>query len=250
MPVSLFRHRILKVCATIAFVALCSCLNSMESGNKTVRPASCNECHSFAGSKFCDTAAITYKGETTTRCSFCHAGSVKSDSTLNDSTNAQVYHDRMMSAENGPLPVTGNLHANGTVDLEFGQCDLCHDFPPRLLNNPRAQYAHDVHVLLDQMKCCDCHVTSVQCSIDRHPDPSNPQDTVDTLIQIMRQGAGGLLIPVADIRAHLNNKVDVAFRKRAEDSINCGDTFDRNSYLWDGFEKKSHNMKGCACHTW
>jgi hypothetical protein len=100
------------------------------------------------------------------------------------------------------------------------------------------------------MQCGDCHVYSVRCSTDRHPDPSNPVDTVDTLIQMMRSGIGGVLVPVANGRAHLNNKVDIAFRKRAEDSINLGDTFDRNAYLWDGFEKKSHNLKGCGCHTW
>ena len=232
--------------AAALITAVCGCLDPIESGDKTVRPASCNECHPFAASTFCDTAAITYKGKTMTRCSFCHLGSIQLDSTLNDSTNTQVYHDRMAPAEGGPLPVTGKLHANGRVNCEFGTCSICHAFPP----NPY-QGVHYNHVTLNGMQCFECHANSVRCSTDRHPDPSNPSDTVDTLIQIIRDGIGGLMIPVADSRAHLNNRVDVAFRKRAEDSINQGDTFDRNLYLWDDFEKKSHNMgKGCSCHTW
>ena len=232
-------------CAAAIGLTVCGCLNSMESGNKSIRPASCNECHRLPASKFCDTARIAYKGDTMTRCSFCHLGSIKLDSTLNDSTNAQIYHDRMMPADDGFLPATGRLHANGSIDLQFGRCTICHEYPPRNIR------AHDLHVVQDLMQCYDCHVYSVQCSTDRHPDPSNPADTVDTLVQILQNGIGGLMIPVADSRAHLNNRVDVAFRKRAEDSINLGDTFDKNLYLWDSFGKKSHNMnKGCACHTW
>jgi hypothetical protein len=74
------------------------------------------------------------------------------------------------------------------------------------MNNPGAQYSHNTHVLIEGMNCCDCHVYSVRCSIDRHPDPSNPSDTVDTLIQLMRPGIGGMLIPAADRRMHLNNE--------------------------------------------
>jgi hypothetical protein len=84
---------------------------------RTARPDSCGECHSFAASKFCDTTTVTYKGGTMTRCSFCHAGSVIPDSTLKDSTNTQEYHDRMLATDNRPLPMTGTLHADGTVSL-------------------------------------------------------------------------------------------------------------------------------------
>jgi len=234
-----------KLFILLAAIVACGCFNSMESVDKTVRPASCNECHRIPASKFCDTATMTYKGETMTRCSFCHLGSIKLDSTLNDSANVQVYHDRMVPADGGFIPAIDTLHANGSIDLRFGKCTLCHEYPPPNIN------VHYSHYVLYQMQCYECHVYSVQCSTDRHPNPSNPADTVDTLVQLMVTGIDGAAIPVANSRAHLNNRVDVAFRKRAEDSINLGDTFDKNLYLWNSFEKKSHHMsKGCGCHTW
>ena len=99
------------------------------------------------------------------------------------------------------------------------------------------------------MQCYECHAYSVQCSTDRHPNPSNPADTVDTLVQIMINGIGGTAIPVANNRAHLNNNMDVVFRKRIEDSINLGSSFDKTEFLWDNVTKTATNMRGCGCHS-
>jgi hypothetical protein len=187
---------------------------------------------------FCDTTPVPAGGARATICSFCHRGSILPDSTLNDSANVYVYHDRMTRASGAMVPVTSALHANGSVDVRYVQCIKCHDNPPDF-------NVHYLHVWQYLLQCCECHLYSVRCGTVRGPDPSNPGDTIVRFVQLADTGLEGRMIPIADGRAHLNNKVDIVMKRRVEDSLNLKGRFDPARFVWDNFTKDCYNLPGC-----
>ncbi|MBN2037971.1 MAG: hypothetical protein JW768_14615 [Chitinispirillaceae bacterium] len=230
-------YRVLLPCSIIA--ALCGCIDPEQPGTKPIVAASCNECHAFPGSDFCRTTTVPIQGKESTTCASCHWGAVMADSTPADTSGAgeQVYHDRMVQTHGGLYPVTQTLHANGAVDLNFRQCIKCHGHPPD-------HHIHNWHVQQLFFTCYECHVNSVKCSVAIIPDPMNPLDTIAQL-GMYQVDIDGKIIPRSDETAHLNKRIDISFRKRKEDSLNHGALFDKSYYIYDRFQKKCSNMKGC-----
>jgi len=204
----------------------------------SVKAALCTECHEFPGSPYCQSTPTLINNAEVTQCSFCHAGSIRRDSTLKFVNNIYFYHDRMLPAEN--VPVTGTGHANGSVDNGFLQCTLCHDYPP-------LSPIHSGHVIGRNFKCFECHFNSVQSTAVLSHDPLDTSRSIVRYYQDWNFGLEGTMIPFAKHGAHMNKVADIVFRQRLEDSLNQGGAFDPKPYVWDRSIQTCSNRM--ACHS-
>jgi len=223
----------------LVFLLLFSCerlkfYEPADSGK--VSSASCTECHNYPGSDYCRSTTIVMNNKEKTQCSFCHTGSIKATRTLNDNYKI-IYHD---STNGDGVPVTGKLHANGTVDAVFGQCTMCHDYAPE-------SEIHTHHVNFLHCKCSECHLSVIKCTTEYYFD-TILGDTAISYLQTMTKSVDGQRIPEVNKMLHLNKKPDVLIKKRVQDSINLKDNFNPDRVKWNNFTRScSMNMR--ACHS-
>ena len=205
------------------------CIKSFEESESAApRPASCNECHTVPGSNYCRSDTMNVSGKTVTSCVLCHMGAVKLDSTVTTvqidtvDTTITVYHDLMLSFMGNFYTATDSLHTNDSVNVNFGQCNLCHGYPPN-------KDGHELHVIDKKKKCSDCHLFSIQ------------HDTTYTPLEQKGLGVESVFIP--DPKKHLNGiSGDIAFKQKIQNAGNPGyDTL----FIWDPTEISCSNIR---CH--
>jgi predicted CxxxxCH...CXXCH cytochrome family protein len=226
--------------AIIVFIALCAqAMNCVKSENPgapnsigTSANASCNECHSYPGSILCKTDTfVDAKGIVSTKCSACHGGSIKLDSSFDTASQTFVFHDAMFTTHGKNYPVTDSTHTDGKLTLNFGQCTFCHSYPPNTGDHQR-------HVIDQGKLCFECHFATIQR--DTGYD-SSVSPAVMFFDQHMQTVPGGLELPVPDPVHHIDNTVEVAFRKKYQRPLLPDSMFNYNP-----FDKSCSNI---ACHS-
>lgn len=221
-------YRIVYVC----IVLLTGCVTTENppamSGVDSTSYAACNECHHYPGSILCKTDTVIAGGTAATQCYACHFGSVQLDSVFDSAANAFTYHDHMIHVNGRLYPATGATHANGALNLNFTQCTGCHDYPP-------ASGLHQYHVAIQGNQCYECHFASVESDTDT---------TNNMLILDEREQAvpGGALLPIPILQRHIDNQVEVSFRKNYQIPYPHHDTL----YHWDPATNSCSNI---YCHS-
>lgn len=245
-------YRSIKVllAVSIALATFVCCLKSVDPNGKLTDPASCSECHKYPGSDNCKANTVLVNNVPMTSCSFCHMGSIKLDSSY-DKNGFKIFHDRMLKVNDTYIPLTDTSHTNARKDVMYGQCTMCHGYPP-------ATGKHEKHVLDNQKKCFECHLNTVQWSLQvdtlhqgmHHPVHNNNKTIViKRLIQKVHPGIyfeeTNDSIPFANnTPAHLNKQFDVVFKSRSEDSLNNAN-FNKTQRIWNGFTRSCYYMNDC-----
>lgn len=224
----------------IVLIVLCalgiSCVKSenpdVPKSIGTPAAASCNECHPYPGSILCKTdSVVDTSGIAFTKCSACHAGSIKLDSSFDTVSQAFMYHDAMLARGAKTYPVTDSTHTDGNLTLNFGQCTFCHSYPPNTGDHQR-------HVVGQGKSCFECHFATIQRDTGYDSSVSPPAMFFD---QYMRTVPGGVELPVPDRAHHIDNAVEVAFRKKYQRPLLPDSMFNYNP-----FDKSCSNI---ACHS-
>ena len=188
--------------------------------------ANCDECHPFPGSRLCRTDSVVSPIGAATECSACHSGSVQIDSMFTMATYTAIYHDLMLPGRDGPIPATGPSHADGSLTLDFTRCTTCHSYPP-------SSFGHQIHEE-QGVECYQCHFLSIEC------------DTETTggglyFFQHYRKVVGGDSLPVPDSHNHINNIVDVSFKKNFQRPYEYEFLF--------GFDRTTGICTNIQCHS-
>jgi predicted CxxxxCH...CXXCH cytochrome family protein len=226
--------------AVIVIVAGCTLWICCAKSENPVTPesigtsasASCDECHAYPGSILCKTdTAVDSRGMVFTKCSACHAGSITIDSSFSAASNGSLYHDQMFSANGKNYPHTDSTHADGKKTLKFIQCTFCHSFPPNT-------GGHKTHVIDQGKSCFECHFATMRH--DTGYDSSvSPADMFFT--QYMQTVPGGFELPVPDQAHHIDNVVEVSFRKKYQRPA-----VPDSMFAFTPFDKSCSNI---ACHS-
>ncbi len=224
--------------AGIAVIALCIVLAScLKSENPDVpksigASASCNECHPYPGSSLCKTdTVVDAGGMASTKCSACHAGSIKLDSSYDPVSMTFVYHDAMFDAHGVRYPLTDSTHTDGSKTLNFNQCTYCHSFPPNTTG-------HKIHVTDRGKSCFECHFATIKS------DTGYDSSTVPPAMyftQRMKNAPGGVSLPWPDQSRHIDNSVEVVFMRKYQRPAPPDSMFNYNR-----FDRSCSNI---ACHS-
>jgi predicted CxxxxCH...CXXCH cytochrome family protein len=195
----------------------------------TVATAACDECHSYPGSALCKTDTLLLGHTAYTQCYACHLWSTALDSSYDTAAATYVFHDAV-SVQNGKVrPSPGPLHADGSVSLNFAQCAFCHAYQP-------GTGAHKRHVVKEGKQCYECHFATAI---------SDTQfDTLTGEMYFyprMHTVPGGGVRPLLDRRHHINNSIEVSFRKKYQRPGPPADFF-----IYNRFDKSCSNVE---CHS-
>jgi hypothetical protein len=193
-----------------------------------VAAASCNECHSYPGSPLCRTDTLSLGNGVYTQCYACHLGSTEIDSSYDSALNSYVFHDIMLSSNGISYPRTGPRHTQGIVNLNFAQCTFCHSYPP-------ATGLHKWHVINEGKQCYECHFATAMS--DTQADTRTGEMYFS---QRMSPVPGGGELPQLYPQRHIDNSVEISFRKKYQRPQPSED-----SYLYNRFDKSCSNT---LCH--
>jgi hypothetical protein len=211
---------------------LCLTLNCVGNDNNPgskAQAAACNECHSYPGSMLCKTDSVMVSGTGHTRCSECHAGSIRVDS-VNTGGQQYSYFDSMITIDSRRFPHTDSLHANASVTLNYTQCTACHSFPPQ-------SGGHAVHVGIQGKQCFECHFSTVQA--DTVVEGTGAARTM-YFSQRMHTTFGGVEVPFVNHTNHINGSTEIAFRRKLQLPA-----VPANSFMYSRVDKSCSNIQ---CH--
>jgi hypothetical protein len=190
--------------------------------------ASCDECHSYPGSNLCRTDSVIIAGNSYTQCYACHWGSTVLDSSYDTASKASVFHDVMFQGSGRNFPKTNSHHTDGKVNLNYAQCASCHSYPP-------ASGAHKSHVVNKGKQCYECHFATALA--DTQYDLSAGAMYFSPRMQAV---PGGDERPLLNTLHHLDNSVEISFRKRYQLPA-----VSEKSFQYNRFGKSCSNIE---CH--
>jgi predicted CxxxxCH...CXXCH cytochrome family protein len=233
------RRRIIKGAFYFHFViiyafSVTGCVGTEKQENpqavkSVVATASCNECHSYPGSQFCRTDTLRLGSGVYTQCYACHVGSIEIDSTYDSAFKSYVFHDVMFANNKQLYPRTGPRHTQGFVNLNFAQCTFCHSYPP-------ATGLHKRHVFTEGKQCYECHFATAVS--DTQADSVTGEMYFSPR---MRTVPGGGELPQLDQKRHIDNSIEVSFRKKYQNPQPA-----KNSFLYNRSDKNCSNI---LCHS-
>jgi hypothetical protein len=211
------------------------CLPTEKNPTAVAQRASCTECHPTLSPECrVDTLYATAdRGMAHSACYRCHEGSVHLDSSRSAVSDTTIYHDAMVSQDNVLYTRTDSLHANGTLDVNLTNCNLCHSYPP-------GTKGHLNHVMDQNLRCSECHYATIaeDSLIIQGP-------LFEDVKFFMRRRAvpGGDSVPVPNPITHRDGKRTIVFRTNVREPARAEGP---RPFSWDASSRSCSNIR---CHV-